>query len=60
VWRETETSADCKLKLLPALPRNLETLWIRVSKGEDAEEFSKIHSALKEKTKPSESEVVWF
>uniref|UniRef100_K3YY93 F-box domain-containing protein n=1 Tax=Setaria italica TaxID=4555 RepID=K3YY93_SETIT len=49
-----------RLKLLPPLPRNLETLWIRLSKGDDVEEFRKMRSALKEKTKPREMEVVWF
>nr|TKW37505.1 hypothetical protein SEVIR_1G050600v2 [Setaria viridis] len=58
--RETKPSADGKLKLLPPLPRNLETLWIRLSKGDDVEEFRKMRSALKEKTKPREMEVVWF
>lgn len=58
--KETKPSAHGNLKLLPSLPRNTEMLWIRVSKGEDAEEFRKMRSTLKEKTKPREMEVAWF
>ncbi|KAK3152388.1 hypothetical protein QOZ80_2BG0158240 [Eleusine coracana subsp. coracana] len=49
-----------KLKQAPALPRNLETLQIRISEGDDIEEVRQMRALLKEKTKPKETEVEWF
>ncbi|CAL4970837.1 unnamed protein product [Urochloa decumbens] len=57
---EKKPTTDGKLKLLSALPKNIEKLWVRLSKGDDVEEFRKMRSLLKEKTKPREMEVVWF
>ncbi|CAN6237426.1 unnamed protein product [Urochloa humidicola] len=57
---ERKPTADGKLKLLSALPKNIEKLWIRLSKDDDVEDYRKMRSLLKEKTKPREMEVVWF
>ncbi|PNT66084.1 hypothetical protein BRADI_3g06912v3, partial [Brachypodium distachyon] len=48
-----------KLKLASA-STGLEMLRLRISKGHDAAEFSKMRGLLKEKTKPKEMEVIWF
>ncbi|KAK3156258.1 hypothetical protein QOZ80_2AG0104860 [Eleusine coracana subsp. coracana] len=55
-----EKKPSDKLKQAPALPRNLETLQIRISKGDDIEEVRQMRALLKEKTKPKETEVEWF
>ncbi|CAL5023446.1 unnamed protein product [Urochloa decumbens] len=55
---EKKPTIDGNLELLSALPKNIEKLWIRLSKGDDVEEFRKMQSLLKEKTKPREMEVV--
>ncbi|CAL4889429.1 unnamed protein product [Urochloa decumbens] len=60
VSRKRKPSTCDKLKLLPAVPRSLEMLLIRLSKGDDIEEFRKMRSVLKEKTKPRDTEVVVF
>ncbi|CAN6230696.1 unnamed protein product [Urochloa humidicola] len=57
---ENKPATDGNRNLLSALPKNLENLWIRLSKGDNVEEFRKMRSLLKEKTKPREMEVVWF
>uniref|UniRef100_A0ACD5Z908 Uncharacterized protein n=1 Tax=Avena sativa TaxID=4498 RepID=A0ACD5Z908_AVESA len=49
-----------KLNLSSALSSDLETLRLRISKGDDAGEFSTLRRMLKENTKPKELEVVWF
>lgn len=48
-----------KLRLASA-STGLEMLRLRISKGRDAAEFSKMRRLLKEKTKPKEMEVIWF
>ncbi|CAO2044913.1 unnamed protein product [Urochloa humidicola] len=60
VSRDNKPSAEVKLKVLSAPPINLEKLWIRLSKRDDIEEFRKMRSLLKEKTKPRDTEVVVF
>ncbi|CAL5059763.1 unnamed protein product [Urochloa decumbens] len=57
---EKKPITDGKVRLLSTLPKNIEKLWIRLSKGDDVEEFRQMRSLLKEKTKPREMEVVWF
>jgi hypothetical protein len=49
-----------KLNLPSVLSSDLEILRLRISKGDDAGEFSTLRRMLKEKTKPKEMEVVWF
>ncbi|CAM0949708.1 unnamed protein product [Alopecurus aequalis] len=49
-----------KLNLPSGLSSDLEVLHLRISKGEDAGEFSTLRRILKEKTKPRETEIVWF
>ncbi|CAL4889433.1 unnamed protein product [Urochloa decumbens] len=60
VSREKKPSTCDKLKLLPAVPRSLKMLLIRLSKGDDIEEFRKMRSLLKEKMNPRDTEVVVF
>ncbi|CAN6246820.1 unnamed protein product [Urochloa humidicola] len=55
-----EKKPKVELKLVSALNRDLETLLIRLSKGDDIGEFRKVRRLLKEKTKPKETEIVWF
>ncbi|XP_051194243.1 F-box/FBD/LRR-repeat protein At1g78750-like [Lolium perenne] len=54
-WKSTE-----KLNLPSVLSSDLEILRLRISKDNDAGEFSTLRRMLKEKTKPKEMEVVWF
>nr|XP_051194241.1 FBD-associated F-box protein At5g56370-like isoform X2 [Lolium perenne] len=54
-WKSTE-----KLNLPSVLSSDLEILRLRISKDDDAGEFSTLRRMLKEKTKPKEMEVVWF
>jgi hypothetical protein len=49
-----------KLNLSSALSSDLEILRLRISRGDDAGEFSTLRRMLKEKTKPKEMEAVWF
>ncbi|CAN6237425.1 unnamed protein product [Urochloa humidicola] len=56
----TEKKPKVELKLVSALTRDLETLLIRLSKSDDIGEFRKVRHLLKEKTKPKETEIVWF
>ncbi|KAK1615762.1 hypothetical protein QYE76_021279 [Lolium multiflorum] len=49
-----------KLNLSSVRSSDLEILRLRISKGDDAGEFSTLRRMLKEKTKPKEMEVVWF
>lgn len=56
----TRKEHNYKLNLAPALSTGLEKLRFRISKGGDAGEFSKMRRLLKEKTKPEETEVIWF
>lgn len=55
-----EKEPKVELKLVSALTRDLERLLIRLSKGDDIGEFRKMRCLLKEKTKPKETEIVWF
>jgi len=55
-----EKEPKVELKLVSALSRDLERLLIRLSKGDDIGEFRKMRCLLKEKTKPKETEIVWF
>uniref|UniRef100_A0A0A8YBP5 Uncharacterized protein n=1 Tax=Arundo donax TaxID=35708 RepID=A0A0A8YBP5_ARUDO len=55
-----EKKSTVDLKLVSALTRDLETLWIRFLKSDDFEEFRKMRCLLKEKTKPKETVIVWF
>ncbi|KQJ93826.1 F-box/LRR-repeat protein At4g14103 isoform X1 [Brachypodium distachyon] len=48
-----------KMNLAPE-STGLEMLRLRISKGRDAAEYSKMRKLLKEKTKPKEMEVIWF
>ncbi|KAM0852343.1 hypothetical protein ACQ4PT_051823 [Festuca glaucescens] len=52
--------STAKLNLPSVLSSDLEILHLRISKGDDAGEFSTLRRMLKEKTKPKEMEVVWF
>ncbi|CAL5059769.1 unnamed protein product [Urochloa decumbens] len=55
-----EKKPKVELKLASALTRDLETLLIRLSKSDDIGEFRKARRLLKEKTKPKDTEIVWF
>ncbi|RLN08383.1 F-box/LRR-repeat protein [Panicum miliaceum] len=53
-----EKKSKVELKLVSSLTRDLETLLIRLSKGDDTGEFRKVRRLLKEKTKPKETDSV--
>ncbi|OEL38294.1 hypothetical protein BAE44_0000687 [Dichanthelium oligosanthes] len=55
-----EKKTKVELKLVSALTRDLETLLVRLSKGDDIGEFRKVRRLLKETTKPKETEIIWF